>query len=165
LQKIINLVLSEKAQYVSIVRINFRNVNTNLSVFSSIFQCENTFFIYGKMEKHIICKKPLKSLETGMSARPNASADPVTANGCGSYGYVVPSYLLPVMSSCCDAHDICYGTCGVSMRDCDDIFDDCLKSVCGGLRRQLSDPDNSTLLSGKRFLCYTERTEKVTRFL
>ena len=72
-------------------------------------------------------------------------ATPPSSNGCGndftgpfhSWAtqaledvtgcYSVP-YLMDDMQPCCDAHDICYGTCGVTQEFCDQQLHECMQS-------------------------------------
>ena len=41
--------------------------------------------------------------------------------------YSVP-YLMNDMEPCCDAHDICYGTCGMTQAFCDQQLRNCMES-------------------------------------
>lgn len=50
-----------------------------------------------------------------------------TSNGCGSYGFQVPSKW---HTPCCNQHDICFGTCNRSRSECDNAFLKCMKSQC-----------------------------------
>lgn len=82
---------------------------------------------------------------SGVEIVTNRSAPTVESNGCGSYGYVVPAYFLPVVTSCCDHHDFCYGSCGISKRDCDHAFQTCISDICGELVKNLG--ENSSLVT------------------
>lgn len=53
-----------------------------------------------------------------------------TSNGCGAYGLKLDLSDLPNIEKCCEAHDICYGTCNQLMDECDNRFSWCLKEVC-----------------------------------
>ncbi|KXS20902.1 hypothetical protein M427DRAFT_51858 [Gonapodya prolifera JEL478] len=60
--------------------------------------------------------------------KPNAP--PQTTNGCGAsgkFGGLVPEYKF---RSCCNAHDLCYGSCGSQKSTCDSNFYNCNKSKC-----------------------------------
>jgi len=48
-----------------------------------------------------------------------------STNGCGSYGVNVDFRLCSYLTTCCNSHDICYGTCKKSRDQCDDSFRDC----------------------------------------
>lgn len=57
------------------------------------------------------------------------------SNGCGekdgtSYNGILPDDFKDDFIAACDAHDICYGTCGVSRSVCDLIFSNSLQSSC-----------------------------------
>uniref|UniRef100_A0A7G3AJ70 Putative group xii secretory phospholipase a2 n=1 Tax=Lutzomyia longipalpis TaxID=7200 RepID=A0A7G3AJ70_LUTLO len=53
-------------------------------------------------------------------------------NGCGSMGLTVDKQFLPAaeMEKCCNAHDICYGTCNTDKELCDAEFKKCLYHQC-----------------------------------
>nr|AAT92118.1 putative salivary secreted peptide [Ixodes pacificus] len=67
----------------------------------------------------------------GSLAKPKSGYKPIP-NGCGSYGLKFDESGLPHkdMNSCCNRHDICYGTCLATKDDCDSKFLGCLDSVC-----------------------------------
>ncbi|KAG0414547.1 hypothetical protein HPB47_008319 [Ixodes persulcatus] len=67
----------------------------------------------------------------GLLAKPKSGYKPIP-NGCGSYGLKFDESGLPHkdMNSCCNRHDICYGTCLATKDDCDSKFLGCLDSVC-----------------------------------
>lgn len=57
------------------------------------------------------------------------------SNGCGprggiSFNGIIPSDFKDEFIAACDAHDVCYGTCGKSRSDCDLTFSDSLQSAC-----------------------------------
>eukprot|EP01024_Parvocaulis_polyphysoides_P055513 TRINITY_DN56939_c0_g1_i1.p3 TRINITY_DN56939_c0_g1~~TRINITY_DN56939_c0_g1_i1.p3 ORF type:complete len:113 (-),score=15.17 TRINITY_DN56939_c0_g1_i1:62-376(-) len=53
-----------------------------------------------------------------------------TSNGCGAEGgSSFPSF---EWGHCCDAHDICYGTCNSSKEECDTTFNTCMEDSCEG---------------------------------
>ncbi|EDV28641.1 Group XIIA secretory phospholipase A2 [Trichoplax sp. H2] len=51
-------------------------------------------------------------------------------NGCGTDKFPVDISFIPGATSCCDRHDICYSSCGVKKRKCDDEFFNCLSKIC-----------------------------------
>ncbi|GFG28802.1 hypothetical protein Cfor_01999 [Coptotermes formosanus] len=55
-----------------------------------------------------------------------------SSDGCGSLGLEIPAENLPVgeMTDCCNAHDICYDTCGQDKEQCDFDFRRCLYKMC-----------------------------------
>jgi len=55
-----------------------------------------------------------------------------TSNGCGPEGLKVQTEHLPSgeMTSCCNEHDICYGTCNNDKDKCDLEFKRCLYRIC-----------------------------------
>uniref|UniRef100_A0A1B6C5G7 Uncharacterized protein n=1 Tax=Clastoptera arizonana TaxID=38151 RepID=A0A1B6C5G7_9HEMI len=57
------------------------------------------------------------------------------SNGCGVNGFKIELDPLPSkpMTKCCNAHDICYGTCGSSKDTCDMEFKQCLYNICDNL--------------------------------
>ncbi|UJR12117.1 hypothetical protein I4U23_016295 [Adineta vaga] len=59
------------------------------------------------------------------------------ANGCGPGYFNIDASLRLVgegsLKSCCNAHDICYDTCGRSQDSCDNAFRSCLDSTCSRL--------------------------------
>uniref|UniRef100_A0A6P7GNM2 Group XIIA secretory phospholipase A2-like n=1 Tax=Diabrotica virgifera virgifera TaxID=50390 RepID=A0A6P7GNM2_DIAVI len=63
--------------------------------------------------------------------KPNKHHTP-SADGCGSLGLSISSEYLPLgeMKKCCDAHDICYDTCGNDKEVCDINFKRCLYKYC-----------------------------------
>ncbi|KAG0726281.1 Group XIIA secretory phospholipase A2 [Chionoecetes opilio] len=54
------------------------------------------------------------------------------SNGCGSLGVFFEKEDLPrvEMVDCCNAHDVCYDTCGSDKEDCDREFKRCLYRTC-----------------------------------
>ena len=61
------------------------------------------------------------------------------ANGCGASGGLTINWALEavgesVIIPCCNAHDICYDTCGRTQIQCDKAFRSCLNSACNSLR-------------------------------
>ena len=42
------------------------------------------------------------------------------------------------MTSCCNAHDICYDTCNSNRDKCDDDFKKCLDVMCEKLKREIT---------------------------
>eukprot|EP01043_Picozoa_sp_COSAG02_P062107 COSAG02_NODE_8490_length_2552_cov_1.863025_1_plen_685_part_10 len=90
---------------------------------------------------------PSSTVPTNQSTCPAScdGATPPSSNGCGndftgsfhSWAmqalqdvtgcYSVP-YLMDDMQPCCDAHDICYGTCGVTQAFCDEQLHECVQS-------------------------------------
>jgi secretory phospholipase A2 len=51
-------------------------------------------------------------------------------NGCGSSKFVYFQPTTPLLTICCDQHDLCYDTCGVSRAACDGLFLSCMEGVC-----------------------------------
>jgi len=72
------------------------------------------------------------------SAGQNLVPDPnhkATFNGCGPEGstriVLIGKVLAPHFQSCCDKHDLCYGTCDPTNKNkCDEDFYDCMKQKC-----------------------------------
>ncbi len=61
---------------------------------------------------------------------------PKDVNGCGSVGtaWIPDSFLFIVsFTDCCDAHDLCYATCGKSKTGCDFSLGSCMKQKCNAL--------------------------------
>ena len=60
------------------------------------------------------------------------------ANGCGPGYFNIDGDLRLVgegsLISCCNAHDLCYDTCGRTQASCDNDFRVCLNNTCGRLR-------------------------------
>ncbi|KFD63274.1 hypothetical protein M514_10849 [Trichuris suis] len=69
----------------------------------------------------------------GLSLVRNQSAPHPKSDGCGSYGLTIPQMFLPLVTACCDGHDLCYGTCGVRRSTCDRQFKTCLDSICANV--------------------------------
>ncbi|RNA15971.1 diguanylate cyclase [Brachionus plicatilis] len=61
----------------------------------------------------------------------NSSYIPLV-NGCGSDGFRIDfsEKKFHLFNMCCNAHDLCYGTCGTNKIECDLNFKNCLESVC-----------------------------------
>lgn len=83
--------------------------------------------ILGLEEKEPKCEK-----KPGEKHCPNNKPK---ANGCGPAGWkgkLVPNkpFWIADFKSPCDAHDVCYGTCGNTKKDCDDEFLLDLKVQC-----------------------------------
>ena len=74
-----------------------------------------------------------------------AGKEPPSSNGCGTdftgqhhswamhalqgvTGCYSAPYIMNDVQPCCDAHDICYGTCGVTQAFCDQQLSDCMQS-------------------------------------
>ncbi|WP_420313859.1 hypothetical protein [Bryobacter aggregatus] len=58
-----------------------------------------------------------------------------TTNGCGgqdswSASFIPNSFGPANFTACCDAHDICYGTCNSNKANCDNAFGDCFAGPC-----------------------------------
>ncbi|KAF0296228.1 Group XIIA secretory phospholipase A2 [Amphibalanus amphitrite] len=62
-----------------------------------------------------------------------------SSDGCGSLGVKWDTESLPVeqLSDCCDAHDLCYDTCGSDRDFCDLAFKRCLYAVCDREKKRL----------------------------
>mmetsp|Transcript_51994 Transcript_51994/g.123782 ORF Transcript_51994/g.123782 Transcript_51994/m.123782 type:complete len:280 (+) Transcript_51994:103-942(+) len=57
-----------------------------------------------------------------------------TVNGCGSgaSATVLNKAMTAAQVSCCNAHDLCYGTCNHTKESCDMDLSDCLYASCSG---------------------------------
>ncbi|XP_046473816.1 group XIIA secretory phospholipase A2 [Neodiprion pinetum] len=68
---------------------------------------------------------------TGMIPKPNWNHKP-QSNGCGSLGLEQAQefFSFPEVTSCCNAHDICYDTCNNDKEKCDFEFKRCLYKYC-----------------------------------
>lgn len=85
---------------------------------------------------------------SGQSLVPVADYKP-TSNGCGSTKWqaLAGDVLLPYndkFESCCDTHDVCFGTCGApdltgSFKDCNSDFKDCMDSKCKKIKNFFSE--------------------------
>ena len=53
-------------------------------------------------------------------------------NGCGTAGMNVhmDSAYSDEITACCNAHDVCYGTCNERKESCDSAFAACMAAVC-----------------------------------
>mmetsp|Transcript_28383 Transcript_28383/g.69148 ORF Transcript_28383/g.69148 Transcript_28383/m.69148 type:complete len:254 (-) Transcript_28383:120-881(-) len=51
------------------------------------------------------------------------------ANGCGAMGIQVGSGEFN-FTRCCDFHDVCFSTCGMTQKICEERFSSCLSKVC-----------------------------------
>jgi secretory phospholipase A2 len=76
----------------------------------------------------------LKKCSIGQKLFPNPNHKP-TSNGCGPEGstriVTIGKVIAPHFQSCCDKHDICYGTCNPTNKNtCDQDFYDCMKEIC-----------------------------------
>ena len=75
-----------------------------------------------------------------------------TYNGCGSYGFKLnfDDMNLTGFTNCCNVHDVCYGTCNLTKKKCDDDFQMCLFSICSKLKKlesaQQSNKNNKQIL-------------------
>ncbi|XP_060943589.1 group XIIB secretory phospholipase A2-like protein isoform X2 [Limanda limanda] len=74
----------------------------------------------------------------GDPPQPRAGYQMPEPNGCSSslVGFQL-DLGVPVMTKCCDQHDLCYDTCGTSKLDCDAEFRSCLLNICSDLRKSL----------------------------
>ena len=79
-------------------------------------------------------KNPITSLAAcpGKVPHPGYTAVP---NGCGPAGGVVTPFIPNSWGAanflpCCNAHDVCYGTCNGSKAGCDNTFHTCLIGAC-----------------------------------
>jgi len=83
--------------------------------------------------KHLTIFLGLIIVLQGCGSGGNGSGIDTSGRGCGS-GWntdVVRDELFDVsFREPCEHHDICYETCGMIKKDCDDTFYDELKSVC-----------------------------------
>ncbi|XP_037070784.1 group XIIA secretory phospholipase A2-like [Pollicipes pollicipes] len=79
-----------------------------------------------------------------------------SSDGCGSLGIKWDTEQLPVeqLSDCCDAHDLCYDTCGADRDYCDLAFKKCLYAACERQKRQL-DKISQKACKGTSKLLYT----------
>jgi len=50
------------------------------------------------------------------------------SNGCSTMGIKVGGE--EDFTSCCDLHDVCYQTCGLTQQKCDKLFEKCMKHLC-----------------------------------
>jgi hypothetical protein len=79
-----------------------------------------------------------------------ANSVPVTSNGCGSGATqaALASALVPYLNDftpCCNAHDICFGTCAISnflaaFNTCNSSFKTCMYSKCAAKARAIWNP-------------------------
>ncbi|CAG0895743.1 unnamed protein product [Darwinula stevensoni] len=95
---------------------------------------EFTAVINDAVEEDCLFKCP-----KGMKAMARTEYKP-NVNGCGSYGLMVSGESLPVsgMEECCNAHDLCYDTCGSDKDQCDLSFKRCLYKCCDDVNEELS---------------------------
>ena len=66
----------------------------------------------------------------------NDNGNPKTANGCGAEGGIsVPNSFVYIIdfTDCCDAHDVCYGTCAENKSGCDAGLGLCMAERCTSL--------------------------------
>uniref|UniRef100_A0A915JWG9 Group XIIA secretory phospholipase A2 n=1 Tax=Romanomermis culicivorax TaxID=13658 RepID=A0A915JWG9_ROMCU len=82
----------------------------------------------------------------------NKNATTLISNGCGSYGYTIPSNMLPLVTSCCDRHDHCYGTCGRTRESCEDELEQCILKICDDMNRVSAD---ESIFKGCQTIAYT----------
>jgi RHS repeat-associated protein len=72
--------------------------------------------------------------------------NPPNPNGCGGAGSwdVVPDYYFYFIdfTAACNAHDICYATCGKTKSECDGLFIHDMLSICQHYRNQWWSPLN-----------------------
>ena len=66
-----------------------------------------------------------------------------TTNGCGpeAYGQFlnnVGNMVLKKFQTCCDGHDMCYGTCGSIKDKCESNFLKCMKGQCDEIKNILN---------------------------
>lgn len=78
---------------------------------------------------------------------PNRTAGPIIPNGCGSYGLLAPAEYLPVITTCCNEHDVCYGTCSKRKTVCDKKFLSCVLRVCKAFEKTFGLGNDSTVVS------------------
>ncbi|KAL6048795.1 Group XIIA secretory phospholipase A2 [Balamuthia mandrillaris] len=64
----------------------------------------------------------------GTSKQANPNHTPTT-NGCGPSGLSVATKDFD-FGPCCDAHDLCYDTCGKTKEQCDEGFQECMNTLC-----------------------------------
>jgi len=82
-------------------------------------------FVYGQMGGGGDCR----SDKCGAGTRP-VPVERIRpwSNGCSVPPFIqMPDY---TFTKCCDLHDTCYMTCGVSKAKCEKAFDKCLKTHC-----------------------------------
>lgn len=67
-----------------------------------------------------------------------SNGEPNSYNGCGpmskSLFFKLANVIINLIgrdfTQCCNAHDLCYGTCGASRNICDKNFYNCMKEAC-----------------------------------
>lgn len=79
-------------------------------------------------------KYPITNLDACPNRVPHPGYTP-SFNGCGPEGSVVTNFVpntfgLANFTTCCDNHDICYGTCLSAKDGCDSTFYSCLAAEC-----------------------------------
>ncbi|ESP04645.1 hypothetical protein LOTGIDRAFT_135845 [Lottia gigantea] len=63
---------------------------------------------------------------------------------------------MPVVTKCCDKHDICYDTCNENKENCDDQFRVCLQQVCRKVKDVFStDAYNGNICESTADMMYT----------
>ncbi|XP_059172001.1 group XIIA secretory phospholipase A2-like [Physella acuta] len=65
-----------------------------------------------------------------------------TSNGCGAFGFKLEEHIkIADVTSCCDAHDVCYDTCNRPKDTCDIEFKECLEDLCTKYTDVLPNPE------------------------
>ena len=64
---------------------------------------------------------------SSLTAIHRSSAVAVVPNGCGTASLAVPEFSF---GPCCDAHDVCYSSCGTEFDSCNDAFAQCMYDRC-----------------------------------
>ncbi|XP_017785585.1 PREDICTED: group XIIA secretory phospholipase A2 [Nicrophorus vespilloides] len=107
---------------------NIINVANNLNGLNDVFHMA--------VEEHCIFKCP----NVNVTPKPDRNHR-ASSNGCGSLGLKIDNQYLPVgdMTKCCDAHDVCYDSCGRDKEVCDMDFKRCLYKLCDGNQKRLGE--------------------------
>lgn len=87
-------------------------------------------------------KKPGKSMcpDRARGVQGATSAKKLYSNGCGVPGVFAPDLSQEYgivagkeLENCCHVHDVCYSVCGMTQRECDRDFEQCLTNTCDDL--------------------------------
>uniref|UniRef100_A0A8D9EB86 Group XIIA secretory phospholipase A2 n=1 Tax=Cacopsylla melanoneura TaxID=428564 RepID=A0A8D9EB86_9HEMI len=88
-------------------------------------------------------------------------------NGCGQEGSqvnMISQYMsFEELTTCCNEHDICYGTCNKQKETCDFDFRKCLYKICDQLEgKSVNSPTLETISKGCKYAAKTAFTSTMT---
>ncbi|XP_026677852.1 uncharacterized protein LOC113466543 [Diaphorina citri] len=108
---------------------------------------------------------PLVKLDSTIRTKPVKNKYYVPKpNGCGQEGSQLSQYFsFEELTTCCNEHDICYGTCNKLKETCDFDFRKCLYRICDQLEgKSVNSPTLDTISKGCKVAAKTMFTSTMT---